>query len=72
MMLQAATMSRPIRTLDTHRLFQVCYADGRYAYIRVRPQVAEGGSLRLMQEAHLSQERGEIPDGAITSVKRVR
>ena len=55
---------------DHHILFAVRFEDGRSAYIRVSPTVAEAGDL--MAIAREQQERGEIPVGNIAGVKRVR
>jgi hypothetical protein len=51
-------------------LLAVAYEDGRSAYIRVAPTIAENGDLRVV--ARECQERRELPDGTITGVKRVR
>ena len=50
----------------------VTYSDGRTAYIRVDPETARHGSKVVMDIARERQEAGEIPDGAIVSVKQVR
>jgi hypothetical protein len=55
---------------DHHVLLAVAYEDGRSAYIRVAPTIAENGDLRAV--ARECQERRELPDGTITGVKRVR
>jgi hypothetical protein len=57
---------------DHHILFAVRFEDGRSAYIRVLPTVADAGNVQVMAIAREQQERGEIPSGVITSVKRVR
>jgi hypothetical protein len=57
---------------DTHVMFAVNFADGRSAYIRVPPRTVEFGSGGVLELARKAQGRGEIPDGAIAGVKRVR
>ena len=68
------TMAYPSqrRLRDTHILFAVRYQDGRSAYVRVAPAIADDGDYRVIAIAREQQERGEIPDGTITGVKRVR
>ena len=55
---------------DHHVLVAVRYDDDRSAYIRVSPAIAEMGDLLATAREH--QKRGDIPDGTITAVKRVR
>ena len=57
---------------DHQILIAVRFEDGRSAYIRVSPTVADSGNAHLMAIAREQQERGEIPTGTITGVKRVR
>ena len=59
-------------TKDTQQMFAVRYADGRSAYIRVDPKAAEYGTAPVLGVAKARQASGEIPDGEIVSVQRVR
>ena len=63
--------TRP-RRKDTQDMFAVRYADGRTAYIRVDPKVAEYGTAPVLGIAKARQASGEIPDGEIVSVQRVK
>ena len=63
--------SRP-RGKDSHEMFAVQYADGRTAYIRVPPKVAEFGSAPVLGIAKARQASREIPDGDIVSVQKVK
>jgi hypothetical protein len=60
------------RPRDTHILFAVRYQDGRSAYVRVAPTAADIGDHRVIAIAREQQGLGEIPEGTITGVKRVR
>jgi hypothetical protein len=60
------------RTKDTQHLFAVRYADGRSAYIRANPTVAEYGTGPVLAIAQARQTTGEIPDGDIVSVQKVK
>ncbi len=60
------------RTKDTQKMFAVRYADGRSAYIRVDPKVADYGTAPVLAIAKVQQAGGEIPDGEIVSVQLVR
>ena len=60
------------RTKDTQDMFAVRYADGRTAYIRVPPKVAEYGTAPVLGIARARQATGEIPDGEILSVQKVK
>jgi len=53
-------------------MFAVNYEDGRTAYITVSPRLLEGGDHLALSIARKRQEKGEIPDGEIKGVKRVR
>ena len=57
---------------DTQEMFAVRYADGRTAYIRVAPKVAEYGTAPVVAIARARQATGEIPDGEILSVLKVK
>ena len=53
-------------------MFEVRYADGRSAYIRVDPKAVEYGTAPVLGIAKARQATGEIPDGEIVSVQKVR
>ena len=57
---------------DTQEMFAVRYADGRTAYIRVPPKIAEYGTAPVLGIAKARQASGEIPDGEIVSVHKVK
>jgi uncharacterized membrane protein len=60
------------RKRDTNIMFAVSYADGRTAYITMSPRGLELGDQRAHDVARERQANGEIPDGEIRAVKRVR
>jgi hypothetical protein len=60
------------RSKDTQHTFVVRYADGRSAYIRVDPKAADYGNAPILAIARAKQGAGEIPDGDIDSVQKVR
>ena len=53
-------------------MFAVNYDDGRTAYITISPKALEAGDHVIRIIARERQEKGEIPEGEIASVKRVR
>jgi hypothetical protein len=53
-------------------MFAVNYADGRTAYITVAPNLIERGEHLVPAIARERQQKGEVPDGEIKGVKRVR
>ena len=57
---------------DTHEMFEVRYADGRSAYIRVDPKAAEYGTAPVLGIAKARQASREIPEGEIVSVQKVK
>jgi hypothetical protein len=57
---------------DTQDMFEVRYADGRSAYIRVDPKAGEYGTAPVLRIAKARQASGEIPDGEIARVQKVR
>jgi hypothetical protein len=65
-------MFRSRFTRDTMVMFAITFANGRSAYLRVPPRTVEFGSGGVVDLAREAQGRGEIPAGAILSVKRVR
>jgi hypothetical protein len=60
------------RARDYNIMFAVNYGDGRTAYITVSPKALELGDQVAIASARERQAKGEIPDGEIVSVKRVR
>ena len=60
------------RKRDHNIMFAVNYEDGRTAYITIKPQALEPGDHLARTIARERQAKGEIPDGEIASVKRVR
>jgi hypothetical protein len=58
------------RTRDPLVLVAVHYARGSCAYMRVTPEEAVSPSLRKI--AHHRQANGEIPEGEIAGVTKVR
>ncbi len=53
-------------------MFAVRFEDGRTAYMRVDPKAAEFGTQPVMVIARARQQTGEIPDGVIVGVQKVR
>lgn len=53
-------------------MFAVSYRDGRTAYITVDPKFVEHGDHLTTELARERQKKGEIPEGEIKAVKRVR
>ena len=60
------------RKRDPNIMFAVNYEDGRTAYITIKPKALESGDHVGRSVARERQEKGEIPEGEIASVKRVR
>ncbi len=60
------------RKRDPNIMFAVNYRDGRTAYITIKPKALESGDHVSRSVARQQQEKGEIPEGEIASVKRVR
>jgi hypothetical protein len=57
---------------DTQDMFEVRYVDGRSAYIRVDPKAGEYGTAPVLGIAKARQATGEIPDGEIVRVQKVK
>ncbi len=53
-------------------MFAVNYEDGRTAYILVPRKDVQSGDHLVTSIARERQEQGEIPEGSIRGVKRVR
>jgi hypothetical protein len=60
------------RRRDTNIMLAVNFQDGRTAYITISPKLLEAGDHVARVVARERQEKGEIPQGEIASVKRVR
>ncbi len=60
------------KTRDHNIMLAVTYEDGRTAYITVSPKLLESGDHLVLSIARERQEKGEIPNGEIKGVKRVR
>jgi hypothetical protein len=60
------------RPRDFNIMFAVSYRDGRTAYLTISPKVLESVNNDARKIACERQEKGEIPDGEISVVKRVR
>ena len=60
------------RKRDPNIMFAVNYEDGRTAYITIKPKALESGDHVSRSVARERQAKGEIPEGEIASVKRVR
>jgi hypothetical protein len=60
------------RNRDHNIMFAVKYEDGRTAYITVSPRLLLIGDQMLPQIARERREKGEIPDGKIVGLQRVR
>ena len=60
------------RKRDPNIMFAVNYEDGRTAYITIKPKALESGDHVSRSVARERQAKGEIPQGEIASVKRVR
>ena len=63
---------QPTRRRDTNIMFAVNYEDGRTAYITISPKKLQHGDHLVRALVRERQELGEIPEGEILSVKRVR
>jgi hypothetical protein len=62
----------PSRRRDPQTMFVLAYDDGRTAYIRVTPFMLRNGDHVVAVIARARQQSGEIPQGKIVRVKRVR
>jgi hypothetical protein len=60
------------RRKDPNTMFAVNFVDGRTAYITITPRVLRNGDHVARDIARKRQETGEIPEGEISSVRRVR
>ena len=53
-------------------MFIVNYGDGRTAYLWVEDPVEAGDAYAVSLIARARQEQGTLPEGTITSIRRVR
>src|SRR5215203_1044252 len=53
-------------------MYSLSFADGRTGYVVVPQELVEHGDEDVPSIARERQRRGEVPDGDIISVKRVR
>jgi hypothetical protein len=60
------------RRRDHNIMFAVNYNDGRTAYITISPRTLQEGDHVARVVARERQEKGEIPEGDIANVRRVR
>ena len=60
------------RARDPNIMFAVSDADGRTAYITISPKRLELGEHVVGEVVRERQEKGEIPEGQVAAVKRVR
>ena len=65
-------MTFDTRKRDHNIMFVVSYEDGQTAYITVRPKLLEHGDHVVGGIVRERQAKGEIPEGEIKGVKRVR
>jgi hypothetical protein len=62
----------PRRPKDPNTLFAVNYQDGRTAYVTITPYHLRDGDHVVPALIRKRQEKGEIPEGEIVTIKRVR
>jgi hypothetical protein len=60
--------SNPTKTV----MFVVNYDDARTAYLWVDNHAKGGDDRAVRQFARVQQEQGTLPDGTITTIRRVR
>jgi hypothetical protein len=60
------------RRRDPNVMFAVHYDDGRTAYITVPPRLLAISDYLVPHVARDRQAKGQIPEGSIAKVKRVR
>jgi hypothetical protein len=60
------------RPRDHNVMLAVQFEDGRTAYLTVSPKAVEEGPLAMHEQVRSRQEKGDIPQGKIVTVKRVR
>ena len=60
------------RKRDANTMFAVNYQDGRTAYLTITPYLLRDGHHVVPTIVRERQEKGEIPEGQIASIRRVR
>jgi hypothetical protein len=60
------------RPRDGNVMFAVNYTDGRTTYVVISPHLLRDGDHLARDVVRERQENGEIPQGEIATVKRVR
>jgi hypothetical protein len=63
---------QPRRAKDPNIMFAVNYEDGRTAYLTITPYLLRDGDHVVVGIVRKRQEKGEIPEGSIASIRRVR
>jgi hypothetical protein len=53
-------------------MFAVTYKDGRTAYLTISPYLLRDGDHVVPNIVRQRQEKGEVPEGEIVTIKRVR
>jgi hypothetical protein len=62
----------PRRPKNPNTMFSVNYSDRRTAYLTISPYLLRDGDHGVPTIVRKRQEKGEIPEGEIVGVKRVR
>jgi hypothetical protein len=60
------------RAKDPNTMFAVNYENGRTAYLTISPYLLRDGDHVVPAIVRKRQEKGEIPEGPIASIRRVR
>ena len=60
------------RKRDFNIMFAVHFEDGRTSYMTISPKLLAAGDHLALSIARDRQQKGEIPDGEIKTIKRVR
>jgi hypothetical protein len=60
------------RKRDQNIMFAVNYDDGRAAYLTISPYLLRDGDHVVPTIVRDRQEKGELPEGQIASIRRVR
>jgi hypothetical protein len=60
------------RKRDHNIMFAVNYGDGRTAYLTISPYLLRDGDHVVPTIVGKRQEKGEIPEGPIVTIRRVR
>jgi hypothetical protein len=66
-------MKWPVRRpKDPNTMFAVNFKDGRTAYLTISPYLLRDGDHVVPDIVRKRQAKGEIPEGEIVTIKRVR